>query len=590
MGTEPLQRKLAAVFYTDLAGNSRLTGEDEEGTHQQLSACLDAITASVEHHNGNVLHLAGDAVLADFGTVVDALTCAVGTQRDLDIRNKGLPDERKLKFRIGINLGDVIVDRNEIYGDGVNVAARLETLAEPGGICISGTVYDAIGTKLRLNYEFMGERVVKNIARPVRAYRIVLVETKESEREAITEAAGAPAPTLENPSIAVLPFENMSSDSEQEYFVDGITEDIITALSKISGLFVMARNSTFTYKGKAVDVKQVSRDLDVRYVLQGSVRKAGNRVRITVQLIDATTAHHLWAERYDRDLTDIFALQDEITTQVVTALQVQLVEGEQARVWRRSTDNLEAWDCLNQGLAHFRHFIQEENLNARKFFHKAVTSDPQYAAARVWLGWTYWADVRYLWTDSMDDCLTQAVEMAHEALALDDSIPETRALLGTIHLIKREYEQAIAEEEKAVALDPNGADVTALLAMTLNWAGRPDEAIGLIRKAMGLSPLYSAWYLAVLAHAQRLMEQHEEALSTYKASIERSPKHMGAHIGLTITYAELSRDQEARTQGMEILKINPKFTITKYADALTYKDPAHATRALGALRKVGLPE
>lgn len=585
MSAEPLQRKLAAIFYADVAGYSRLTGEDEEGTHRRLSECLDLMTEKIKGHAGKVLHYAGDAVLAEFGSVVDALTSAMEVQGEVGKKNKGLPEDRQLQFRIGINLGDVIVDRNEIYGDGVNVAARLETIAPPGETCISGTVYDAVGTKLRLTYEFLGEQQVKNIARPVRAYRVLLVDTPPPK----SQAAPA-APTLENPSIAVLPFANMSADPEQEFFADGITEDLITALSKLSGLFVIARNSVFTYKGKPVDVKQVSRDLGVRYVLEGSVRKAGNRVRVTAQLIDASTGHHLWAERYDRELTDVFALQDEITTNVATALHVQLVEGEQARVWRRSTNNLEAWQCLTQGLAHFRRFTAQENLKARRLFHQAVTLDPGYAAARVWLGWTYWAEVRYLWTDVPEDALAQATEMAHEALALDDTVPEAHALLGTIHLIKREYDEAVVAGEKAVVLDPNGADVTALLAMTLNWAGRPEEAIGLVRKAMGLSPLYSAWYLSVLAHSQRLLGEYEEAIAAYKTSIERSPRNISAHIGVTITYAELGRLDEARATAREILQLNPKFTVTKYASALTYRNPEHTDRALNALRSAGLPQ
>lgn len=585
MSAEPLQRKLAAVFYADVAGYSRLTGEDEEGTHRRLSECLDLMTAKIEGRAGKVLHYAGDAVLAEFGSVVDALTSAVEVQRDVEERNKDLPDDRHLKFRIGINLGDVIVDRNEIYGDGVNVAARLETLAPPGETCISGTVYDAVGTKLRLSYEFLGEQQVKNIARPVRAYRVALVDVPQPKAK-----TAAALPTLENPSIAVLPFANLSADPEQEFFADGITEDLITALSKLSGLFVIARNSVFTYKGKGVDVKHVSRELSVRYVLEGSVRKAGNRVRITAQLIDANTGHHLWAERYDRELTDIFELQDEITTNVATALHVQLMEGDQARLWRRSTNNLEAWQCLTQGLAHFRVFTPDENLKARRLFHKAVTVDPQYAAARVWLGWTYWAEVRYLWTDSPDDALVQAVEMAHEALALDDTVPEAHALLGTIHLIKREYDEAVAAGERAVALDPNGADVTALLAMTLNWAGRPEEAIGLVRKAMGLSPLYSAWYLSVLAHSQRMLGEYDEAIAAYKTSIERSPRNISARIGLAIAYADVGRLDEARSAASEVLKINPRFSVTKYETALTYKNPEHAERALDALRNAGLPQ
>lgn len=275
---------------------------------------------------------------------------------------------------------------------------------------------------------------------------------------------------------------------------------------------------------------------------------------------------------------------------MATALQVQLVEGDQARVWRRSTSNLEAWQCLTQGLAQFRRFTPEENLKAHRLFHQAVTLDPRYAAARVWLGWTHWAEVRYLWVESPEDALAQALEMAHKALALDDTVPEAHALLGAIHLIKREYDDAVAAGKKAVALDPNGADVTGLLAMTLNWAGQPIEAIGLIKKAMGLSPLYSAWYLSVLAHSQRLLGEYDEAIAAYQASIERSPRNISAHIGLTVTYGELGRLDEARAAAAVISRINPKFTITKYSQALTYRNPEHAERALKALRSAGLPQ
>ncbi len=359
MAEKHVTRKLAAIFYADVAGYSRLTGEDEEGTHRLLSAYLDAITASIEKHYGTVLHFAGDAVLADFTTVSDALSCAVNTQHDLKDRNNDLPDNRKVQFRVGVNLGEVIVDRGEIYGDGVNVAARLEGLADPGGICISATVYDAIGTKLPFDYEFLGEQSVKNIEKPVRAYSVRLKpgavlpapsirKTGWSTRRLIVATAAAvvlaiavvvlgwlqpwqpdvePAsvakmafPLPDKPSIAVLPFTNLSGDPEQEYFADGMTDDLITDLSKISGLFVIARNSTFTYKGKPVKVQRVAEELGVRYVLEGSVRRAGNKVRINVQLIDATTGGHLWADRYDRTLDDIFALQDTITGKVVQAL------------------------------------------------------------------------------------------------------------------------------------------------------------------------------------------------------------------------------------------------------------------------------
>ena len=590
MDAQRVERKLMAILAADVVGYSRLMGVDEAGTLAQLKAHRsDLIDPTIAAHHGRIVKTAGDGMLVAFPSVVDAVRCAVEVQREMAARNADLPEDRRMLFRVGINLGDVIIDGDDIHGDGVNVAARLESLCEAGGVCISRSVYDQVRNRLELDHEYLGEQEVKNIAEPVRAYRTLLHRAEEPREE----TADAPAPALglpDNPSIAVLPFDNMSADPEQEFFADGITEDLITALSKISGLFVIARNSTFAYKGKSPDVRHVAQDLGVRYVLEGSVRKAGERVRITGQLIDSVTGYHAWAERYDRDLTDIFALQDEITTNVVTALQVQLVEGEQARVWRRLTDNIEAWGCLTQARVHFRRYTREENVKARELSQRAVELDPSYAPAWVWLAWTYWTELRFGWTDSPDEAFARAAELGHKALSLNESLSESHALLGAIHLIKGQYDEAIAEGERAVSLDPNGADVTALLAMTLNWAGRPQEAIGLVEKAMRLSPLYSAWYLAVLGHAYRLMRRYEEAIATYEASIQRNPDNVGPHLGLTATYAEAGREGQAQAQAAEVLRLNPKFSLNRYASALTYRDPANSRRSLDALRKAGLPE
>ena len=336
-----LPRKLAAILYADVADYSRLTGEDEDATHRTLSEYLDLISGFIESHGGTVMHYAGDAVLAQFSAVVDAMAAAVEIQNELRSKNEDLSDDRKVQFRIGVNSGDVIEDRGDIYGDGVNVAARLEALADPGGICISDAVRTAVGKKLDFIYEDTGEQEVKNIEEPVRTYKVVM-ESKEKPDIASAELPALELP--EEPSIAVLPFTNMSGDPEQEYFSDGITEDIITALSRISGLLVIARNSTMVYKGKAVDVKQVGCEQGVRYVLEGSVRKAGNRIRVTAQLIDATTGHHLWADRYDRELDDIFAVQDEITQKITVEMRVQIAEGEQVRLWAGGTDSVQAWE------------------------------------------------------------------------------------------------------------------------------------------------------------------------------------------------------------------------------------------------------
>ncbi len=590
MAAHGVERRLAAILAADMVAYSRLMEADEAGTLARLKSLREELfEPKIAEHRGRIVKTTGDGMLVEFASVVEAVQSAVEFQSAMADRNVNLSDDRRIEFRIGINLGEIIIEGDDIYGTGVNVAARLEGLAEPGGICISATVYEQIESTLSLGYEDLGGQQVKNIAKPVRAYAVRMEPADEPAAPAPSVAATSRALPV-TPSIAVLPFDNMSGDAEQEYFADGITEDIITALSKISRLFVIARNSTFTYKGKAVDVKRVGRELGVRYVLEGSVRKAGNRVRITAQLIDADDGHHLWSARFDRDLTDVFALQDEITSNVVTALHVQLVEGEQARIWHKSTENLDAWECLAQGLAHFRRFTNEGNVRARALLEEAVELDPQYAAGWVWLAWTHWADARFLWTESPAEAAARAAELAEKALALDQDLSETHSLLGAIHLMKRQFEQAIAEGEKAVGLDPNGADVTALLAMTLNWSGRPEEACALVNKAMRLNPLYSAWYLAVLAHAYRLIGRYEEAIAIYRDSIDRNPDHIGPHIGLTACYAELDRDEEARAQARELLKLNPKFTLEKYAESLTYKDSAHSERSLGALRKAGLPE
>ena len=594
-----IERRLAAILAADMVGFSRLMEADEAGTLGQLKALrAEIIDPRIGEHHGRIVKTTGDGLLVEFASVAGAVQSAVEIQEALAERNASVAEERRILFRIGINLGEIIIEGDDIYGNGVNVAARLEGLAEPGGICISGIVYEQIERILNLRYDDMGEQRVKNISRPIRGYSVRVsaadapaqdAPAQDAQAQAAAARDAAPKEAPPAPSIAVLPFDNMSADQEQEYFADGISEDIITALSKISGLFVIARNSTFTYKGKATDVKQIGRDLGVRYLLEGSVRKAGQRVRITAQLIDAEDGGHVWAARFDRDLTDVFALQDEITSNVVTALHVRLVEGEQARVWQRSTENLSAWECLMQGLPLFRRFTREDNARARALFEKAVELDPGYATGWVWLAWTHWAEARFLWTEQPGEAARRAAELTDKALGLDDSHSEARALLGAIHLMRRDYDEAVSEGEKAVALDPNGADVTALLAMTLNWSGRAEEAGALIDKAMRLSPLYSAWYLAVQAHAYRLMGRYREAVASYRGSIERNPHHIGPRIGLAACYAEMGQDEDARAQGAEVLRINPKFTLAKYAESLTYRDPAQSEKTLQALRSAGLP-
>ncbi|MFQ6021537.1 MAG: adenylate/guanylate cyclase domain-containing protein [Acidiferrobacterales bacterium] len=628
MSNEHLQRKLAAIFYADVAGYSRLTGEDEEGTHRRLSAYLDTITTAIKHHRGKVLHFAGDAVLADFSSIVDALTCAAQIQRHLKARNEDLPEERKLQFRIGVNLGDVIVDRNEIYGDGVNVAARLESLAQPGGICVSGTVYDAIGTKLPFAYEFIGEQSVKNITRPVRAFHVQIdahaADARKKLRsrlqqwrpmvlivmatllivvgvaalwqfhlratpdviERVSEGASLELPA--KPSIAVLPFQNMSGDPEQEYFSDGMTEDLITDLSKLSGLFVISRNSVFTYKGIPVKIRDVGRELGVRYVLEGSVRKAGDKVRITAQLIDSTNGFHVWADRFDGNLTDVFALQDEVAAKIVSALEIRLTETERQSLVRQYTDSLEAYDYLLRGLEQFSRLTRESNLSARGFYEKAVERDSEFARAYANLARTYAREFVDGWSDTPERSLQQAHELAQRAVALDDSLPQVHWVLGEVHLFSKHHAEAIEEVEKAIALDANHADAYGLLALTLHYAGTPKDSVALMEKAMRLNPRYPLDYLYVLGEIYFTLGRYDKAIDAFERALERNPVAQRPRMWLAASYAHAGRIDDAEWEVEQLVTLAPDFSLRRMQQVIPYKDPAHLEKLLNGLRKAGL--
>ncbi len=541
---DSLKRKLTAILYADVVGYSRLTGEDEEGAYRSVRDRLDLISESVRSHNGAVINTAGDAVLADFPTASEALACAAEMQRGIEQANEPLPDDRKVRFRIGVNLGEVIVDRDSIYGDGVNVAARLEGLAEPDGICISEAVHSAVGKKLPLAYEDIGMQQVKNIADPVHTYRVLLdpdaapPKSRPFPRGYAAAAAAfvivlaalgvvtwyAPwspgdepgaaddAVSLDTgkPSIAVLPFQNLSDDPSQEYFSDGITNDVITDLSRLSNLLVIASNSVFTYKGKAVNVKDVGRDLGVRYVLEGSVQKVGDRVRINAQLIDATTDLHLWADRYDRQLDDIFAVQDELTASIVAALQITLTEDEMTRVARQYTANIEAYDLFLRGRTYLRG-TKQTHLKARGLFDQAIGLDPEFAAAYAEKSMTYFAGFIMPMTRS-SKVLEASVKAAERAVALDATLPLAQARLGWAYFANQRHDEAITAARRAVALGPNDAESHAQLGNILNWSGQPQEAIGLIEKAMRLNPHHPFYYLFYLGHSHYLLENREKSI------------------------------------------------------------------------------
>jgi adenylate cyclase len=637
MADEGFKRKLTAILSADVEGYSRLMGDDEETTVRTLTAYREVLTTLIQQHNGKVLDSPGDNLLAEFVSVVDGVQCAVAVQKEIKARNDELPEDRRMQFRIGINLGDVIQEEGRIYGDGVNIAARLEGLADPGGICISKTAFDQIESKLPYGYEFLGDQPVKNITKPVGAYRVLMEprvtvagEPEKDKRSPVKRmpifigiaavvvlavAVGIwqfysrrptiePAsvekmafPLPEKPSIAVLPFKNLSGDPSQEYIADGISENIISDLSKISEMFVIASNSTFTYKGKPVKVQQVSEELGVRYVLEGSAQKIGNRLRITAQLIDATTGHHLWSEKYDRDMEDLFALQDEITHKIIVELQVKLTEGEQARISHKSTTNLEAWSYAVRGLKLFERISKENNAKAMELFERAVKLDPGYVWAWVRLAWTHVMAMTPGWGQSPSESFKKTVEISQKVLALDDSDSDVRALLGLVYLIQGRYEEALAEGEKSLALGPTNAQAHVLQAVRMHHVGRFDDAIELVKKAMRLHPYYPAYYLQWLGAAYRMTGRYEDALQIYKKLLDRANKgefpSLEAHVFLADVYAELERVEEAQTHAAEVLKLNPGLSLAEISSNIstyTFKDPIHLERRLNALRKAGIPE
>jgi adenylate cyclase len=589
MTTQEVKRKLTAILSADVRGYSRLMAEDEEWTVRTLKVYKDIMGNLVQQYRGRVVDATGDNLMAEFASVVDGVQCAVEIQQVLRAKNAMLRENRRMEFRIGINLGDVIEEGERIYGDGVNIAARLEGLAEAGGICISESAYQQIENKLPLKYEYLGEHQVKNIVKPVRAYK-ARIEPEVSPSRPPVEVASMEKmafPLPDVPSIAVMPFVNMSRDPEQEYFSDGITEEIITALSKVPSLFVISHNSTFTYKGKPVMVKQVSEELGVRYVVEGSVRRAGDKVRITAQLVDALSDHHLWAERYDRDLKDIFALQDEITMKIITALQVKLTTGEMAGRIAKGTRNLDAFIKYMVAFELFNRLTKEGNAQARKILEEAIALDPEYSRLYMGLAVTYIYDVWFGMTEYPEQSLAQAFELAQKAISLDDANAAAYSVLGQVYAMKRQYEKAIAECERAVSLDPNSAENLMRLGTVLNYAGRAGEAIPYLQNAIRLNPLPTANYFVQLAFAYRESGQYEKAIEAAKRALQREPNTQSPYIHMTISYIRLGREEEARASAAEILRVNPRFSLERYGKILPFSQPV-ADHVVEDLRKAGL--
>ena len=590
MAEKRVQRRLAAILAADVVGYSRMMRENEAGTLAQLKTHrIEVFDPRIAEHNGRIVKTTGDGVLVEFASAVDATECAIKIQRGLARRNEDVPEGHRIELRIGINLGDIIVDEDDIYGDGVNVAARLEGLCDAGDVYVSAVVHDQIEEKIEAAFEDLGEHTVKNIDKPIRVYR-VSPEVGASVTATAVANPGQSLPLPDKPSIAVLPFENISSDSEQEYFSDGITEDIITSLSKLSQLMVIARNSSFTYKGRAIRVQLVGKELGVRYVIEGSVRKAGNRVRITAQLIDCATGGHLWAERYDRDLTDIFAVQDEVTAEIVAAMEVTLTTDDQRRLVSKGTDNLEAYDCFLRAREQWWRLSKEGNSNAEAMLERAIKLDPGFSKPYAWLSSVRLYEYISGWRGGSKRSLDQGCDLAQKAVKLDETDSEAHTALGSACLWNREHERATAEYERAIALDPNNARAHVELGWVLHYSGRSAEAIEPINWGMRLDPQYPDFCLYFLAQVYFRLGQFDEAISLLKRRIIRKPDTDISRVLLAATYGHLGRVDDARAQWADALAVNPNFSLEQRRQVLPYKDPADFEHILDGLRKAGLPE
>jgi TolB-like protein/class 3 adenylate cyclase len=612
-----VERRLAAILAADVAGYSRLMGANEETALRVLTGHRELFDTLIARHGGRIFNTAGDSVVAEFSSPVEAVRCAVNVQQALAECNATLPPQQRMQFRIGINLGDVMVKGADLLGDGVNVAARLEALAKPGGICLSRAIYEQVRAALPLDYQYLGEKTLKNIAQAVPVYQVGMAAVPPgrapSRRMRAAVLAGAAlaaigagigaamlfwtpeqtAPTslaalVAKPSIAVLPFNNMSGDPQQDYFSDGMSEDLITDLSKVSGLLVIARNSTFAYKGQPVNVAQIGRELGVRYVVEGSVRKSGGRVRITAQLIDVASGSHMWAERYDRELKDIFDLQDDVRQKIVAALAVKLSPAESERLARKQTSSVEAYDLFARGLELESRFTREDNLEARQMFLRAIELDPTFARAYGKLANTYTVEVDMGWS-STAEAMANGVIYGERAVTLEDGLPEAHWTLSRAYVIYRQLPRALAVIERAVALNPSYADGLAYYALLLNYDNRPDVALDRIQQAMLVNPQHPFWYLNILGEIDYMSGRYTEAVDHLQRSLERNPNWHPARRTLIAAYGQLDRKDDAQWEIAEMEMAGAALSLSKIRQE-TFRSSTNLERMLDGLRKAGVSE
>ncbi len=580
------KRRLAAILAGDMVGFTRLMEADESGTLARLKAHrVELIDPAAAKIGGRIVKTTGDGMLVEFASVVDAGQCAVEIQQRMARRNADMPDDRRIDFRFGINLGDIIVEGDDVYGNGVNIAARLEALADPGGIYFSDMARRAVEGNLDVDLEDLGEHDLKNIAQPVQVWRWVADGGAQDK-----PAAGGGKILPDKPSLAVLAFENMSGDAEQAYFSDGISEDIITDLSKLEGLHVIARNSTFVYKNQAVNIPEVAHELGVRYVLEGSVRKAGNRVRVTAQLIDSVDGGHVWADRFDRDLDDIFAVQDELTQKIVAVLKVKLSPDEKDRLVHKGTTDIDAYNLFLRGRGQAWLHTKLGNRTARQLLESAIAIDPGFAAAQAHIAFTHLNDYVNGWADIPEESLRTGLELAKQAVEMNDKEAQTHFVLSAAYKWNRQHDLALAEAERCLALEPNSAEGYLSLAHVQIFMGDPAAGLKSLDACRRLDPHFPEAVFHFLAEAHISLGQFDEAVAVLKRRLERNPESWTGYALLASCFGHLGLLDEGRAALAQLLRLNPDFSIERRRRILPFKNPADFERRVEGLRKVGLQQ
>ncbi len=628
MTNKGIQRKLKAIFSADVQGYSKLMGEDDEYTVNTITTYREIMSVLIEKYHGRVVDSPGDNILAEFGSSQEAVLCAIEIQKKLETENGKLPDNRRMNFRIGINLGDIIHKDDRIYGDGVNIAARLENLADPGGICISRGVYEHVEGKLDIGFSDLGPHTVKNIRKPVRVFKVLLGSDDNSKSVGATtakslnrrliiaaiiavvaiiigvviwhlqtmpkfEAASIDRmayPLPDKPSVVVLPFETYSDDAKLNFFASGLTEDLTASLSRAPDLFVISRNSAATYKGRPIDVKKVAEELGIQYLLEGSVQKAGEKLRITVQLVDALSGRHLWAERFDRLANDIFALQDEIVKNVIVELQVELTQGAAARVASRGTDNLEAWLLRIEAHGEFIKFTREGMIRARELYEAAHKADPDWSRPLAGIASIDWYEAKQGWSTTREESIQSGIQLAQRAIQMDPDSPLGYQTLGNLYALTGQGERAIELRPKAAELAPNDLVAVAGLATRLKDFGGEQEAVDLFEQAMRLSPKHPWWVPYAYGVSLHLVGRKEEAVQSFKKAIDLNPNHILPKAFLAAVYADLGQIDEAKAIADEVKRLDPKFSASRLIESHTLHDPVKDDKFKNLMQQTGLPE